>query len=256
MSFPYALFRTPALLIPVNVNGTQPIGHCQRRRRVAIGLIDRDDKSLDKHQWVTKIRVCSQQNMHPIVNKVCKHRKCAVQQELFHVNSHSGMHKLQISVNANSPSSDIEWCYCVFIGNVLAWIHYNIVIIGALASQIPSLTIVYSTVYSGADQRKRQCSASLAFVRGIHRWPVNSPHKRPVTRKMFLFDDVIIVGIIKILSFKVIQAGPVILWSSLIRHSISHITPQWQRQNIDYIWTWTSHISLSRVICGVALMSY
>ena len=26
---------------------------------------------------------------------------------------------------------------------------------------------------------------------GIHRWPVNSPHKRPVTRKMFLFDDII-----------------------------------------------------------------
>ena len=46
-------------------------------------------------------------------------------------------------------------------------------------------------VFSGADQRKHQSSASLAFVRGIHRWPVNSPHKRPVTRKMFSFDDVI-----------------------------------------------------------------
>ena len=52
-------------------------------------------------------------------------------------------------------------------------------------------TIVYSTVYSGADQRKHQSSASLAFVRRIHRWPVNSPHKEPVTRKMFPFDDVI-----------------------------------------------------------------
>ena len=51
--------------------------------------------------------------------------------------------------------------------------------------------IVYSTVYSGADQRKHQSSASLAFVRGFHRWPVNSPHKGPVTRKMFPFDDVI-----------------------------------------------------------------
>ena len=38
---------------------------------------------------------------------------------------------------------------------------------------------------------KHQSSASLAFVRGIHRWPVNSPHKGPVTRKMFPFDDVI-----------------------------------------------------------------
>ena len=62
---------------------------------------------------------------------------------------------------------------------------------GLMASQITSITIVYSTIYSGADQRKRQSSASLAFVRGIHRWPVNSPHKRPVTQKMFLFDDVI-----------------------------------------------------------------
>ena len=69
--------------------------------------------------------------------------------------------------------------------------HYDDVIMGAMASQITSLTIVYSTVYSGADQSKHQSSASLAFVRGIHRWPVNSPHKWPVTRKMFPFDDVI-----------------------------------------------------------------
>ena len=62
-----------------------------------------------------------------------------------------------------------------------------------IASQITSLTIVYSTVYSDADQRKHQSSASLAFVRGIHRGPVNSPHKWTVTRKMFPFDDVIMV---------------------------------------------------------------
>ena len=62
---------------------------------------------------------------------------------------------------------------------------------GAIASQITSLTIVYSTVYSGADQSKHRNSASLAFVWGIHRGPVNSPHKWPVTRKMFPFDDVI-----------------------------------------------------------------
>ena len=58
------------------------------------------------------------------------------------------------------------------------------------ASQISSIMIVYATVYSGADQRKHQCSASLAFVRGIHRRPVNSPRKGPVTRKMVPFDDV------------------------------------------------------------------
>ena len=71
------------------------------------------------------------------------------------------------------------------------WYHYDDVIMSAIASQIPSLTIVYSTVYSNADQRKHQSSASLAFVRGIHRGPVNSPHKWPVTRKMFPNDDVI-----------------------------------------------------------------
>ena len=60
-----------------------------------------------------------------------------------------------------------------------------------MAFQITSLMIVYSAVYLDADQRKHQSSASLAFVRGIHRGPVNSPHKWPVTRKKFPLDDVI-----------------------------------------------------------------
>ena len=72
--------------------------------------------------------------------------------------------------------------------------HYGDAIVDMMASQITSLVIVYLTVYSGADQRKHQSSASLAFVRGIHRGPVNSPHKWPVTRKMFPFDDVIMNG--------------------------------------------------------------
>ena len=55
------------------------------------------------------------------------------------------------------------------------------------------LAIVYLTVYSYADQRKHQIFASLAFVRGLHRSPVNSPHKGPVTRKMLPFDDVIMM---------------------------------------------------------------
>ena len=67
---------------------------------------------------------------------------------------------------------------------------------GAMASQITSLMIVYSTVYSSADQRKHLSSASLAFVRRIHRWPVYSPHKVLVTRKVFPFDDVIIPGLL------------------------------------------------------------
>ena len=67
--------------------------------------------------------------------------------------------------------------------------HYNDVIMSMMASQITSLTIVYSTIYSGTDQRKHQSSASLAFVRGIHQWPMNSQHKGPVMQKMFPFDD-------------------------------------------------------------------
>ena len=75
-----------------------------------------------------------------------------------------------------------------------------------MASQITSLTIVYSTVYSGADQRKYQSSASLAFVRGIHRWPVNSPHEGPVTRKMFPFDDVIMkMSVVKHTDLKLVS---------------------------------------------------
>ena len=81
--------------------------------------------------------------------------------------------------NADSPS----------VGTIKN--HYSDVIMGTMVSQIISLTIVYSTVYPGADQRKHQSSASLVFVRGIHRWPVNSPDKGPVTRKMFPFDDII-----------------------------------------------------------------
>ena len=78
-----------------------------------------------------------------------------------------------------------------FVIVTLAVSHYGDVIMGTMASQITSLTIVYSTAYSGADQRKHQSSATLAFVREIHRGPVNSPHKWPVTRNMFPFDDVI-----------------------------------------------------------------
>ena len=69
--------------------------------------------------------------------------------------------------------------------------HHNDVIMSEMASQITSLTSVYSTVYSGTDQRKHQSSVSLAFVRGIYRGPANSPYKWPVTWKVFPFDDVI-----------------------------------------------------------------
>ena len=81
--------------------------------------------------------------------------------------------------------------------------HHNVVIMSAMASQITSLTTVSSSVYSGADQRKHQSSASLAFVRGIHGWPVPPPppppppphththtntHKRKSNKKGFIID--------------------------------------------------------------------
>ena len=98
--------------------------------------------------------------------------------------------------------------------------HYGDVVMGTVASQSTSLTIVYTTVYSGADQRKHQNSASLAFVRGIHRGPVNSPHKWPVTRKMFPFDDVIMF----ILNLTGVSATVLVLPKRL--------------QNCRAIWSW------------------
>ena len=95
------------------------------------------------------------------------------------------------------------------------------VIVDAIMSLITSLAIVYSTVYSFADQRKYRCSVSLAFVRGIHRWPVNSPHKWPVTRKMCLFDDVIMYDISHESYRRSCECDA---WSSVYPHeSFSHI---------------------------------
>ena len=78
----------------------------------------------------------------------------------------------------------LMWCHCNDWHDTTAnSYHYDDVIMGAMAYQITSLMIVYSTVYSDTDQRKHQSSSS--------RGPVNSPHKWPVTRKMPPFDDVI-----------------------------------------------------------------
>ena len=80
--------------------------------------------------------------------------------------------------------SALAWRECYY-HYLLITAHYSDVIMSAMASHITRITIVYSTVYSGADQRKHQSSALLAFVRWIHRSPVNSPHKGPVKRKVF-----------------------------------------------------------------------
>ena len=73
-------------------------------------------------------------------------------------------------------------------------VHYSDVMMShdvMMASQITCVSMVCSTVCSGADQRKCQSSASLAFVVWIYRSPVNFPHKGPVTRKMFPIGEVI-----------------------------------------------------------------
>ena len=59
--------------------------------------------------------------------------------------------------------------------------HCSDVITSTMVPQITCVSSVYATLASGADQRKYQSFASLAFVRGIHRWPMNSSHKGPVT---------------------------------------------------------------------------
>ena len=73
-------------------------------------------------------------------------------------------------------------------------IHFTDVIMNGKASQITSLTIVYATVYSRRRSKKTPMLRITGLCEGIHRWPVNSPHKWPVTRKMFSFDDVILIS--------------------------------------------------------------
>ena len=75
----------------------------------------------------------------------------------------------------------------------MEYLHYSDLIMSTIASKTIGVLIVYSTVCSGADQRKHQSSASLALVRGLHRWPVKSPPKGPVTRKIFPFDEIIML---------------------------------------------------------------
>ena len=93
-----------------------------------------------------------------------------------------------------------QWCaihQCISLNDLIHWglviyvfinelgphWHYGNVIMSVMVSQIPGISIVYSTICSGIDQRKHQSSMSLVMV--------ISPHKGPVTQKMFPFDDII-----------------------------------------------------------------
>ena len=73
----------------------------------------------------------------------------------------------------------------------ISFFHYNIIIMSAMASHITRLTIIYSAFYSGEDQRKKSELRVTGLCAEKSPWPVNSPHKGPVTREMFPFDDVI-----------------------------------------------------------------
>ena len=113
------------------------------------------------------------------------------------------------------------WCWIQAAWSMFG--HYNDVIMSAMASQITSLTIVYSTVYSGTDERKHQSSASLAFGRGLHRQPVNSPHEGPVTRKIFPFDDVITAMAVRCLGIAYVTVLRVLVAKRVITYKALHV---------------------------------
>ena len=122
--------------------------------------------------------------------------------------------------------------------------HCSDVIMSAMASKITSFTIVYSTVYSGAHHRKHLSSASLAFVR---EWPVNSPQKGPVTRKMLPFDDVTmttywrIESVNKFVSFTLssVTHHRAIWFSNLSTHPLRNILIFYQcNQHREASWFW------------------
>ena len=137
---------------------------------------------------------------------------------------------------------------------------------GAIASQTTSLKVVFSTVYSDADQRKHQSSPSPAFVRGIHRGPVNSPHKWPVTRKMFPFDDVIMIIIRNVLSnrnviMKQFKRLYIFLLSNYpVRHIVTECCKHIRTANSDILTLLLLHFSgeknikMTRLIWNVAYM--
>ena len=130
------------------------------------------------------------------------------------------------------PYIDLNWTMAIKSRRSHPENHYDDVIMSAIASQITSLTIVYSTDFPDADQSKHQSSASLAFVWGIHRGPVNSPHKWPVTRKMFPFDDVIMIKSMG----KCQRNDPVVTqWLSFFCiNTLTHLSPASNKISIKY----------------------
>ena len=137
------------------------------------------------------LKVCTLSTIPPLTVTHFDDKGSFCKLKIIHLVFYRYMHSTR-----TSPATCLHACLSTLYNTAMPfwpdWItHYNDVVMSAITFQITSSSIVYSTVSSGTDQRKHQSSASLAFVRGIHLWPVNSPHKVPVTRKMFPFDDVI-----------------------------------------------------------------
>ena len=124
------------------------------------------------------------------------------------------------------------WCWDWNIPRGISQYHYSDVIMSTMASQTISLTIVYL----GTDQRKHQSPASLAFVMGIHRWPVNSPRKGPVTREMVPFDDVIMLWLLVAISHVHRLIGMNVLFTEEIPLRVGvHITLPWRHNERDCV---------------------
>ena len=118
--------------------------------------------------------------------------------------------------------------------------HYCDVIMGAMASQITSLEIVYSTVYSCADQRKQQSSSSLAGICLTGEFPT----QRPVTRKMFPFDDAIMQGCGE--AFAVLSVRLFLVHARPIARATRHIKCcKYSKTNNVWLththWPWCTH---------------
>ena len=102
--------------------------------------------------------------------------------------------------------------------------HYTDVIMSAMVPQITCVSIIWSIICSGADQRKHPSSASLAFVKEIHRWPMDSPHKGPVTRKIYPFGNVIMV-LFQIWWKRVLKYGVSLRWRHNDHAGVSNHQP-------------------------------
>ena len=109
-------------------------------------------------------------------------------------------------------------------------LHYNDVITTAMASQITDVSIVYSTVCSGADKINHS-SASLVF---LGNWPVISLHKGPVTRRMFPFGDIVLTLLLLLVLLRSDRLSRLRLELERLRHRLAARSSVHSRMNVWY----------------------